>query len=104
MTSSAATRSKVSWVGVGWGSFIAPRIRPCPAATHSRSSALEYSNDPQFRARFEREATVASTLGHPNIVAVYSRGETEGGQLWIAMQYVAGTDADRELLRRQNDS
>ncbi|WP_029110505.1 serine/threonine-protein kinase [Mycobacterium sp. URHD0025] len=71
--------------------------------TLPRSDALkvlssEYSNDPQFRARFEREATVASTLGHPNIVAVYSRGETEGGQLWIAMQYVAGTDADRELL------
>ncbi|WKG03614.1 protein kinase [Mycolicibacterium sp. HK-90] len=71
--------------------------------TLPRSDALkvlsaEYSNDPQFRARFEREATVASTLGHPNIVAVYSRGETDGGQLWIAMQYVAGTDADRELL------
>lgn len=71
--------------------------------TLPRSDALkvlsaEYSNDPQFRARFEREATVASTLGHPNIVAVYSRGETEGGQLWIAMQYVAGTDADRELI------
>lgn len=71
--------------------------------TLPRSDALkvlsaEYSNDPQFRARFEREATVASTLGHPNIVAVYSRGETDGGQLWIAMQYVAGTDADRELI------
>lgn len=71
--------------------------------TLPRSDALkvlsaEYSNDPQFRARFDREATVAATLDHPNIVAVYSRGETDGGQLWIAMQYVAGTDADRELI------
>ncbi|GAH50293.1 unnamed protein product, partial [marine sediment metagenome] len=42
-------------------------------------------------------ANVAATLDHPNIVAVYSRGETEAGQLWIAMQYVAGTDADQEV-------
>ncbi|MGV0810673.1 serine/threonine-protein kinase [Mycolicibacterium boenickei] len=59
--------------------------------------SAEYSNDPQFRARFEREATVAATLSHPNIVAVYARGKADNGQLWIAMQYVAGTDADHEL-------
>lgn len=67
-----------------------------------RSDALkvlsaEYSRDPQFRSRFLREADLAATLDHPNIVTVYSRGETEAGQLWISMQYVAGTDADREL-------
>lgn len=70
--------------------------------TLPRSDALkvlsaEFSNDAQFRARFEREATVAATLDHPNIVAVYSRGEASTGQLWIAMQYVAGTDADHEI-------
>ncbi|OLO98640.1 hypothetical protein BVU76_29800 [Mycolicibacterium porcinum] len=59
--------------------------------------SAEYSNDAQFRARFEREATVAATLSHPNIVAVYARGKADNGQLWIAMQYVAGTDADHEL-------
>lgn len=59
--------------------------------------SVEYSRDPQFRARFLREADLAATLDHPNIVTVYSRGETDAGQLWISMQYVAGTDADREL-------
>jgi len=67
-----------------------------------RSDALKVlttsiQGDGQFRERFLREANVAATLDHPNIVAVYSRGETEGGQLWIAMQYVAGSDADQEV-------
>ena len=57
----------------------------------------ELSQDPQFRARFLREADLAATLDHPNVVTVYTRGETEEGQLWIAMQYVAGSDANKEL-------
>ena len=73
-------------------------------ATHPslpRSDALkvlseEFSRDDEIRTRFLREADLASTLDHPNIVAVYDRGETDDGRLWIAMQYVAGSDADRE--------
>lgn len=59
--------------------------------------SAELSRDADFRARFIREADVASALDDPNIVAVYNRGETEDGQLWIAMQYVEGTDADDAL-------
>lgn len=54
----------------------------------------ELSRDPDFRTRFLREADVAAGLDHPNIVSVYTRGQTEDGQLWIAMQFVDGTDAD----------
>jgi serine/threonine-protein kinase len=53
--------------------------------------------DPEFRERFHREADLAATLWHPHIVAVHDRGEFDG-HLWIAMDYVEGTDAAR-LMR-----
>ncbi|MGA8545127.1 MAG: serine/threonine-protein kinase, partial [Mycobacterium sp.] len=59
--------------------------------------SAELSRNEDFRARFVREADVAAGLAHSNIVSVYRRGETEDGQLWIAMQFVDGTDADEAL-------
>jgi serine/threonine protein kinase, bacterial len=58
--------------------------------------AEHVSADPEYRERFNREAQNAATLSHPNIVAVYDRGEYEG-QLWITMAYIEGTDASRLL-------
>ena len=55
------------------------------------------SSDDNFRARFIREADAVAALDHPHIVAVYDRGESDG-QLWIASQYIDGTDA-AQLLR-----
>ncbi|OBG80567.1 protein kinase [Mycobacterium sp. NS-7484] len=52
------------------------------------------TNDAQYRDRFNREADIAATLWHPHIVGLHDRGEHEG-QLWIAMDYVDGTDAAR---------
>ncbi len=59
--------------------------------------SAELSRDPDFRQRFTREADVASSLDHPQIVSIYNRGQTDDGQLWIAMQFVDGTDADAAL-------
>lgn len=56
-----------------------------------------YGADATYRSRFEREADLAAQLSHRNIVAVYDRG-SQDGRLWIAMQYVAGTDAAQALL------
>jgi serine/threonine protein kinase len=60
------------------------------------------SADPDYRARFEREADLASKLWHPHIVSVHDRGEHEG-QLWISMDYVDGVDAAHLLDRRYPD-
>jgi beta-lactam-binding protein with PASTA domain/predicted Ser/Thr protein kinase len=48
-----------------------------------------YLQDPQFVARFQREAEHAAGLQHPNIVAVFDRGSA-GDVNYIAMQYVQG--------------
>jgi serine/threonine-protein kinase len=53
--------------------------------------------DSATRARFLREARLASALDHPNICTIHEVGEAEG-RLFIAMQYVEG-----ETLRRVID-
>jgi serine/threonine-protein kinase len=62
----------------------------------------DVSADEDYRQRFIREADLAATLWHPNIVGVHDRGEFDG-QLWIAMDYVEGTDA-AQLVKDQYPS
>jgi serine/threonine-protein kinase len=50
------------------------------------------SSEDEFRERFVREADAAAGLYHPHIVEVHDRGEFNG-RLWIAMDYVDGTNA-----------
>jgi serine/threonine-protein kinase len=59
----------------------------------------DWSADAEYRARFNREADLASTLWHPHIVGVHDRGE-EDGQLWISMDFVDGLDAAKLLSDR----
>src|SRR3954462_14605809 len=56
----------------------------------------DVSGDISFRERFIREADLAAGLRHQHIVAVHDRGEYDG-QLWIAMDYIDGTDVAKLL-------
>ena len=51
----------------------------------------ELSREPEFLARFEREAKSAAALNHPNVVQVYDYG-CAGGQYYFVMELVDGTD------------
>jgi eukaryotic-like serine/threonine-protein kinase len=49
----------------------------------------QFTFDPNFRARFKREAQVVARLQHPAIVTVYDFGE-QGDQLYLVMAYLRG--------------
>lgn len=48
-----------------------------------------FAQDREFVERFRREAEAAAGLQHPNVVAVFDRGDIDG-TYYIAMQYLEG--------------
>jgi serine/threonine-protein kinase len=61
-----------------------------------RKSALKVMNpgmntDPDAVARFNREASNASRLSHPNICGIYDFGETPDGMIYLAMEFIEGS-------------
>lgn len=54
---------------------------------------------PAAIARFEQEATTVARLAHPHIVAAFDFGKHQG-RLFLAMELVAGENAEDLLLRR----
>ncbi|MGV9710169.1 protein kinase domain-containing protein [Gordonia sp. NPDC003424] len=86
----------------GMGEVYLARHPELPRADALKVLTSSSSGDEQFRRRFLREAEVAATLDHPNIVHIYNRGRAESaddadGLLWIAMQYVPGSDCAAEI-------
>jgi eukaryotic-like serine/threonine-protein kinase len=61
--------------------------------------AEPYASDPNFVERFRREASAAAGLNHPNIVAVYDRGEADGSY-YIVMEYLSGPDLKQVIRSR----
>lgn len=53
--------------------------------------ARQLAEEPEFRARFAREATVLARSDSPHIIQVYSHGEQDGC-LYLATQFVPGGD------------
>src|SRR5438105_5578966 len=60
---------------------------------HSRTG-----QDPQFRARFLREARAVSALSHPHIATIYDYGKTEDGQPYIVMELIKGSTLGELML------
>ncbi len=56
----------------------------------------EFLHDPEFRARFEREARTIAQLEHPAIVPVYDFGEDDG-QPFLVMRLMTGGDLSDRL-------
>jgi Protein kinase domain len=50
----------------------------------------QFATDPKTIQRFQREAQAASSLSHPNLVAVYDFNITEDGQAFMVMEFLEG--------------
>jgi hypothetical protein len=61
--------------------------------------APELALDQRFRERFSREAELAMSLEHPNVVPIHDAGDIDG-RLYLAMRHVEGTDL-RALLHAE---
>lgn len=59
----------------------------------------QYVADPTFLSRFEREARLAASLGHPGVVAVYDQGQ-DGDLVFLVMELVDGGTL-RDLIRER---
>jgi serine/threonine protein kinase len=53
--------------------------------------------DPGFARRFVLEASTSARLIHPNVVTVHDYGESESGDLFIAMEYLNGLSLSKVI-------
>src|ERR1700686_2437329 len=81
-----------STAGGGMGEIYLAQHPRLPRNDALKVLPTTFTEDHEYRERFNREADIAATLWHPHIVGVHDRGEFNG-QLWISMDYVEGTDA-----------
>ncbi|UCG85110.1 MAG: serine/threonine protein kinase [Gemmatimonadota bacterium] len=58
------------------------------------------AQDSEAIARFNREASNAARINHPNVCAIYDFGETKDGLIFLAMEYIEG-ESLTDLVRRE---
>ncbi len=58
--------------------------------------SASFRGEKDYLLRFEREARAIARLEHPNVVRLYRYGESNG-VLYMAMQYIDGSDLERVL-------
>lgn len=57
------------------------------------------TTDPNAKARFSREARLASKVCHPNLVVVQDFGYCQSGHTYLVMELLEGTPLSKELRR-----
>jgi eukaryotic-like serine/threonine-protein kinase len=67
----------------------------------ARKAALKllltvHANNAQMVERFQREARITASIGHPGIVDIHERGSHQGA-LYLVMEYLEGENLERRL-------
>ena len=76
--------------------FAIDEVLERPVAVKVLSDTI--ASDPEFLARFRREARVAAGLSHPNLIAVYDYAEG-GERPYLVMEYVEGENLAERMSR-----
>jgi len=58
----------------------------------------QFSQNPDLKQRFEREARAISSLNHPNICTLYDVGHQDGTD-YLVMEYIEGESLSSRLMR-----
>jgi len=58
----------------------------------------QFSQDPDLKQRFEREARAISSLNHPNICHLYDVGHEDGVD-YLVMEYIEGESLAQRLAK-----
>jgi serine/threonine protein kinase/tetratricopeptide (TPR) repeat protein len=82
----------------GMGQVYLARDRQLERLIALKTLSKDFNSDEEYKARFIREARMASALNHPNILTVYEVGSIDN-TLFIATEYVEG-----QTLRQIMDS
>ena len=61
-----------------------------PVALKILRGGVDSDDGGRFKERFRLEARTLATLNHPHIVTLYEYGETDDGQLFLALEYIEG--------------
>ncbi|MCA9668737.1 MAG: serine/threonine protein kinase, partial [Myxococcales bacterium] len=59
---------------------------------------------PNAAQMFRREARAVSRVDHPNVTAIYDFGHDDGGNPYIAMEYVVGRSLTSQLVRGEQQA
>jgi serine/threonine-protein kinase len=84
----------------GMGAVYLAIQRPLDRPVALKVLLRAHVDDPTAVKRFEKEARSVSRLTHPHVVVLYDFGETETGELYIAMEYLQGPSL-RDVLQQQ---
>ena len=57
----------------------------------------EGAESQEFRARFEKEASLAAGIAHPHVVVVHDFGQTDEELCYLAMEYLEGRTVQRAV-------
>jgi hypothetical protein len=81
----------------GMGAVYRARQRHLDRSVALKILSRELGADPDFVARFAREAKALARLSHPNLVAIHDYGQTNGW-CWLVMELVDGANL-RQVMR-----